>query len=231
MVEINKLSVIYPDKTKAVDKLSLYIGKGERVALVGANGAGKTTLMLALVGILAAAEGEIKIDGITLCGKTHGEIRSRVGFVFQNPDDQLFTASVYDDVAFGPRSYGLSEEEAARRVTDALTRLGIEHLCGRSALKLSGGEKRIAAIATILAMNPSVMLFDEPTAFLDLKARRTLVGLINDLPHTKLIASHDIAFIMETCERVVLIKKGAVCADGAPREIFSDEKLMRDCDL
>jgi cobalt/nickel transport system ATP-binding protein len=174
MMKINHLSVIYPDKTIAVDNIDLHIDNEETVALIGANGAGKTSLLLALVGVVASA-GEIIVDDLLLERKTLGEIRKRVGVVFQNPDNQLFMPTIYDDIAFGLRNYGVSEAEVEAKVDYYLKELGIMHLKHRSPLKLSGGEKRIAAIATILVMEPSIMLFDEPTAFLDPKARRNLI--------------------------------------------------------
>ena len=229
MLDILKLSVVYPDKTIAVNKFTLHAESGESVALVGANGAGKTTLMLAITGILPLAEGSVRVDNVTLGKKTLNEIRSRVGLVFQNPDDQLFTASVYDDVAFGLRNFGLPEEQTDERVTQTLEELKITHLRERSALKLSNGEKRLAAIATVLAMQPSLLLFDEPTAFLDLKARRNLIRLLNNLPHTKLIASHDLAFLEEVCGRAALMKNGTVFAEGKAKDLFHNEKLMEEC--
>lgn len=231
MIEINDLSVIYPDGTQAVSNVNLTIQDGESVALVGANGAGKTTLMLALVGVLPLHAGIVSVDGIILGKKTLGEIRRRVGMVFQNPDDQLFMPMIYDDVAFGPRNFGLSEEEVERRVERTLTELGLMPLKNRSALKLSGGEKRIAAIATVLAMDPNAMLFDEPTAFLDPKARRNLIKVLGRLEHCKLIATHDLTFAEQACTRAILLKDGRVFADGQPSDLFHDEKLMEACGI
>ena len=168
MLDIEKLSVIYPDGTRAVENVSFRLARGESAALIGANGAGKTSLVMALVGILPST-GVIMAAGTLLTKKSLTEIRSKVGVVFQNPDDQLFMASIYDDIAFGPRNMGLSEEETARRVDESLALLHIEHLRGKTALKMSGGEKRMAALATVLAMEPDIMLFDEPTAFLGLR--------------------------------------------------------------
>jgi cobalt/nickel transport system ATP-binding protein len=231
MLNITGVSVVYPDKTKAVDRLTLHLREGENIALVGANGAGKTTLMLALAGVLQAAEGEISVGGVLQRKETLSDFRSRLGLVFQNPDDMLFMASVYDDIAFGPRNYGLSEKETEKRVSETLRQLNAVHLKNRSPLKLSGGEKRIAAIAAVLVMQPSVILFDEPTAFLDLKSRRTLINLIRALPQSKIIASHDLTFLLETCERTVLMKNGRVFADGLSRELLRDRRAMSDCDL
>lgn len=231
MLTIENLSVIYPDKTKAIDHLTLNIQNGENVALIGANGAGKTSLLLALVGILESAAGKIDVAGITLNKKTLNEIRCLIGMVFQNPDDQLFMPSIYDDIAFGPHNIGLSEADIKIRVDDAIRQLNIEHLRERSPMKLSGGEKRSAAIATVLAMKPSVMLFDEPTAFLDPKARRTLIQLLKELPHTKLLATHDLHFAAEACERIIVINKGSIMADDTPKAILYNQRLMDDCGL
>ena len=227
MMNINHLSVVYPDKTIAVDHIDLTIQNEETVALIGANGAGKTSLLLALVGVIPS-EGEITVDEIRLDKHSLGEIRRRVGVVFQNPDNQLFMPTIYDDVAFGLRNYGMPEKEIEAKVDYYLKELGILHLKNRSPMKLSGGEKRIAAIATVLAMEPSVMLFDEPTAFLDPKARRNLINLLNRLPHTKLIASHDLPFVAEVCDRAVVLKKGVIFADDIPSNLIYDQQLMDD---
>jgi cobalt/nickel transport system ATP-binding protein len=231
MIEIKNLSVVYSDGTKAVDDVSLTVGDGESIALVGANGAGKTSLLLSLVGVLPIASGSVTVDGITLSKNTLNDIRRKVGMVFQNPDDQLFMPMIYDDIAFGPRNYGLDEEAVEKRVSDALAQLGIERLRDRSSLKLSGGEKRVAAIATVLSMEPSAIIFDEPTAFLDPKARRNLIGVLDQLGHSKLIATHDLHFGEEVCTRTILLKKGKIFADGDPKILFRDEKLMDDCGI
>ena len=202
MIKIEHLSVIHPDGTKAIRDLSCQIGRGESVALVGANGAGKTSLLLSLVGILKAAEGAIEVDGSPLGRTTLNEIRRRVGFVFQNPDDQLFMPELGEDIAFGPRNFGWSEEAVKARVDEVLKLLHIEHLRRRSPLRMSGGEKRTAAIATVLAMDPSLLLFDEPSAFLDPKSRRNLINLLGSLPQTKLIATHDLPLAAEVCDQI-----------------------------
>lgn len=231
MIEIKNLSVIYPDGTKAIDDISFTIGDGESIALVGANGAGKTSLLLTLVGVLNASGGSVWVDGIQLSKSTLNEIRRRVGMVFQNPDDQLFMPMVYDDIAFGPRNFGLNEEEVKKRVDSALAELSIEHLRDRSSLKLSGGEKRIAAIASVLSMEPTTMIFDEPTAFLDPKARRNLIKVLQRLSHGKLIATHDLTFAEEVCTRAILLKNGKIFADGNPRELLYHQQLMDDCGI
>lgn len=231
MMNVEHLKLVYPDGTCAVDDLSLTLADGESVALVGANGAGKTSLLLSLVGVLGLAGGSIRVDEVTLGKKTLDEIRRRVGLVLQNPDDQLFMPVIREDVAFGPRNFGHSPEETEKIVADTLETLGISHLGDKSPTKMSGGEKRMAAIATVLAMDPRVMLFDEPTAFLDPRARRKLIRLLNRLPHTKLIATHDLPFACEVCTRVVILQRGQIAAQGDPKTLLYDEALMDRCGM
>lgn len=227
MLNIENLTVTYPDGTTAIDHLSMHVKEGEHIALIGANGAGKTSLMLAIEGVLPS-EGEICVDGTILSGKTIPEIRKKAGLVFQNPDDQLFMPTIYDDIAFGPRNAGMDEESVRYRVEDRLRLLGIEALKDKTALKLSGGEKRMAALATVLAMKPRLMLLDEPTAFLDPKARRKLIGILKSLPHTMLISTHDLAFALEICPRSILLKDGAVFADEPSEVLLYDERRMEE---
>lgn len=225
MVKIENLKVEYPDGTVAADDISLEINDGEHVALIGANGAGKSSLIMSLVGVIPS-EGDVEIDGIRLEKKNLQEIRRRTGIVFQNPDDQLFLPTIYDDIAFGPRNLGLDEESVRYRVEDRLELLGISHLRDRTSLRLSGGEKRMAAMATVLAMKPSFMIFDEPTAFLDPKARRNLIEVLKKLPHTMLIATHDLAFALEVCPRSIILRKGRLFAEGDSRDLLFDDVLM-----
>lgn len=230
MVTIQDWTVTYPDGTVAVDHLNLDIRSGEHLALIGANGAGKSSLILSLVGVLGGS-GKVVVDDVMLGTQTLNEIRKRVGVVFQNPDDQLFLPTIYEDIAFGPRNLGLDEESVRHRVEDRLELLHITHLKNKSALKLSGGEKRMAAIATVLAMKPEVMLLDEPTAFLDPKSRRNLIEILQRLPHTMLIATHDLAFAAEVCSRSVLLRKGSLVADGSSKELLYDEEKMEQADV
>ncbi len=230
MLEIENLSVKYPDGTLAVDSLNMNIKNGERIALVGGNGAGKTSLILAVSGIIESS-GNVKIDDIYLNKNNISEIRKRVGVLFQNPDDQLFMASIYEDIAFGPRNLGIDEETIEHRVDDRLKLLNIEHLKYKTALKLSGGEKRMAALATVLAMKPSVMLLDEPTAFLDPKARRNLINILKKLPHSMLIATHDLTFAQEVCENTIVLKNGKIFTEGKSSEILYDNELMENGNL
>ncbi len=230
MLKLENVTIIYPDKTKAIDNISLTVNTGENIALIGENGAGKTTLLLAIVGVLELSNGAIEIDGIRLEKKTVNEIRKRTGMVFQNPDDQLFMPLVFDDVAFGCRNYGMSEDEIKIQVDETLKQLNINHLHSRSSLKLSGGEKRMAAIASVLAMEPSILMFDEPTAYLDPKAKRSLIETIKKLNHTKIIATHDITFASNVCDRVIILKNGQIAADGATNLLY-DKELMTHCKL
>ncbi|WP_461246902.1 energy-coupling factor ABC transporter ATP-binding protein [Treponema sp. R6D11] len=230
MLKLQNVTVIYPDKTKAIDDITLTVSEGENVALIGENGAGKTTLMLAIVGILELSAGTIEVDGIQLGKKTVNEIRKRIGLVFQNPDDQLFMPLVYDDIAFGCRNFGMSEDEIKTRVEQTLKQLNINHLSNHSTLRLSGGEKRLAAIASVLAMCPSILMFDEPTAFLDPKAKRALVEIFKKLNHTKIIATHDITFAAKVCSRVIILKNGQIVADGKT-DLLYDKELMTGCEL
>lgn len=225
MIDINQLSIIYPNG-KALDTIDLQINDGENVAVVGANGAGKSSLLLSMVGVVPLSGGSIKVDGLDLNKKNISEIRSKVGIVFQNPDDMLFMTRVYDDIAFGPRNYKIPEDEVRERVERVLNQLGIIHLKDRAPHRMSGGEKRSAAIACVLSMNPSVLLLDEPSSFLDPKARRNLIDTLKSLRLTKLIATHDLDMALELCERVIVLKEGKVLADGAAKFLLNDEHLM-----
>lgn len=231
MIHIKKISYIYPDGNRAISDLSLDIDEGSTVAIVGANGAGKSTLLSLLIGILSAKEGEIEIAGIRLQKETLEEVRRRVGFVFQNPDDQLFMARVSDDIAFGPRNFGYNSAETDEMVAKALATLKIEHLKDRSSHKLSGGEKRNVAIAAVLATDPDVLLLDEPNSYLDPKSRRNLIQVLGTLPHTKVIATHDLDMVLDLCERVIILRKGEVFADGTPQTLFMDQEMMDSCGL
>ena len=219
MIAMQDWTVTYPDGTIAVDHLNLKIQPGEHLAIIGANGAGKSSLILSMVGVIPGS-GQIHVDGVELNKKNLTKIRKKVGVVFQNPDDQLFLPTIYNDVAFGPRNLGMDEESVRYRVEDRLELLHISHLRDKSALKLSGGEKRMAAMATVLAMKPDVMVFDEPTAFLDPKSRRNLIRVLQKLPHTMLIATHDLTFAAEVCPRCILLKEGKLFADGQAEDLL-----------
>lgn len=230
-VSVKDLIFEYPDGRRALDGISFYIKHGESVGIVGANGAGKSTLLMHLVGILFPKSGDVVIGDTPVDKKTLPHIRERVGLVFQDPDDQLFMTRVYDDVAFGPRNYGLPEVEVEKRVNAALETVGISNLSDRAPYHLSGGEKRAAAIASILAMEPDVLIMDEPTSALDPRARRRLINMLKGFSHTKIIASHDMDMVMDICSRTIVLKQGKVMADAPTLEIFQNGTLLEECYL
>jgi len=229
IVEVKSLRHVYPDGTAALHDVSFRITHGESVAIIGANGAGKSTLLLHLNGYLVPTAGEIRIGDFPMNKSTLPEIRRTVGMVFQDPDDQLFMPTVYDDVAFGPMNLGLPGAEVAKRVKDALERVGAGHLQEKAPYHLSGGEKKRVAIATVLSMSPDILVMDEPTSGLDPFARRQLMGLLRDFHHTKIFTSHDLDMVLELCERTIILNQGEVKADGPTREIFQDEALLAQC--
>ena len=226
LVEAKDLTYAYPDGTKALQGITFRITHGEAVGIVGANGAGKSTLLMHLTGILMPASGTVRVGDYPLTPKTLSQIRRSVGMIFQDPDDQLFMPTVFDDVAFGPLNQGLPLEEVEQRVTEALQTVGAFHLKDRPPYKLSGGEKRAVAIATVLAMSPDILVMDEPTAALDPAARRSLIHLLAGFKHTKIIASHDLDMILDLCERTIVLSEGRIIADGPTIEIFNDEKIL-----
>jgi len=208
-----------------LEDVSFHIERGGAVGLIGANGAGKSTLMKALLGLLPA-RGRILVDGVPVEKRTLPEVRRKLGFVLQNSDNQMFMPTVYEDMLFGPLNYGLSRQEAEARVEEALDRLGLQALKHRHNHRISGGEKRMAAIATILAMRPEAILMDEPTAALDPFNRRVVIDIIRGLPQTRLITSHDLDMIMDTCERVILLSGGRIVADGPADVLLRDRALL-----
>lgn len=224
MIEFQNVSFSYGD-VPVVENLSFTIQKGETVGLIGANGAGKSTIMKLMLGLLSGS-GEIQVDGLPVCRDNLAEIRKKIGFVLQDSDNQMFMPTVYEDMIFGPRNYGLSKEETERRVDAVLNRLGLTGLKHRHNHKISGGEKRMAAIATILTMEPETILMDEPSTALDPVNRRTVINTINTLPQTKLIASHDLDMILDTCQRVILLSRGKIVADGPAEHILRNQALL-----
>ncbi|MGQ9851667.1 MAG: energy-coupling factor ABC transporter ATP-binding protein [Aggregatilineaceae bacterium] len=229
MIEIEGLSFSYPDGQRALSAISLRIAAGERVALVGPNGAGKSTLLLHLNGILRPAAGIIRIGGLPLTDRTLGQIRAMVGLVFQNPDDQLFSPRVFEDVAFGPLHMGLPEDEVRARVGQALAAVDMSAFAGRTSYHLSLGEKKRIALATVLSMNPHVLALDEPSSGLDPRARRSLIRLLQGLDgQTLLIASHDMRLVRELCPRMVMLDGGAVVADGPTETLIRDSALLEE---
>jgi cobalt/nickel transport system ATP-binding protein len=225
-IKVKDLSFAYPDGHRALDHISLSIAPDEKVALVGPNGAGKSTLMLHLNGILRSQDGQVCVGGLEVTEQHLGQIRAWVGLVFQNPDDQLFSPRVFDDVAFGPLHMGLPEDEVRRHVTDALAAVGMSDYAGRISHHLSLGEKKRIAIASVLSMSPLIMVLDEPSAGLDPRARRGLINLLRDMQRTMLIATHDIRMVQELTPRTIVLDEGRMVADGDTAAILADQALL-----
>jgi cobalt/nickel transport system ATP-binding protein len=225
-ITVRDLSFSYPDGTPALDGVSFAAGHGEAIAVVGANGAGKSTLLLHLNGLLTPARGSVDIGGVPVTKGTLPEIRRTVGMVFQDPDDQLFMPTVADDVGFGPVNLGLPPDDVDARVDDALARVDAAHLKERPPYRLSGGEKRAVAIATVLAMAPNVLVMDEPSSGLDPRSRRRLIGLLASFEHTRIVATHDLDLAAELCERTLVMRGGRIAADGPTAELLSDDRLL-----
>lgn len=225
VLRIAGLHFSYPDGHTALQDISLNLCAGEKVALVGPNGAGKSTLMLHLNGILSG-EGTISVGGLALEKKNLPVIRAMVGMVFQNPDDQLFSPTVFEDVAFGPLHMGLPESEVRDRVVAALKRVRMETYADRLSHHLSMGEKKRIAIATVLSMDPHVLVLDEPSAGLDPRARRALIHLLQEMPITMLVSTHDLTMVREVFPRMVIMDNGCIVADGPTAELMKDGKLL-----
>lgn len=223
---VEDLHFAYPDGRVALRGVSVRIGRGEKVALVGPNGAGKSTLMLHLNGILGGGNGSIQVAGLPVVKANLPVIRAKVGLVFQNPDDQLFSPTVFEDVAFGPLHSGFPEKEVRARVERALQQVGMSDFSGRLSHHLSTGEKKRIAIATVLAMEPEILVLDEPSAGLDPRARRALIHLLRALPLTMLVSTHDMLMVEELFPRMVVMDGGSVAADGRTPELMADAALL-----
>jgi len=231
LVELDMLGFTYPDGTRALESVSFRITHGECVAIVGGNGAGKSTLLRHLSGCHLPMEGSIRVGNVNIeCG-TLPLIRRSVGTVFQDADDQLFMPTVEEDVGFGPMNMGLGPDEVKERVDRALKAVGALHLLRRASHNLSGGQKRSVALATVLSMDPSILVLDEPTAGLDHRARRRTMELLKGFGHTRIIATHDLDFVMELCERILVLSEGRLLADGPTSEVLKDELLLREAGL
>jgi cobalt/nickel transport system ATP-binding protein len=224
-IEIHHLSFAYPDGHVALRDVELCVGIGERVALIGPNGAGKSTLMLHLNGILKG-QGSLRVGGLDVTSANLKRVRALVGMVFQNPDDQLFSTTVFDDVAYGPIYMGLSEEEVRGRVQLALQQIDMQGYAERVSHHLSIGEKKRIAIASVLSMRPEVLVLDEPSAELDPRTRRTLIQLLQRLPQTMLVSTHDLRLVKELCPRTVVLDEGQLVADGPTGKLLADEALL-----
>jgi len=230
-VEVCALSYHYPDGQQALCDVSFSVRQGETVGVIGSNGAGKSTLLLHLNGVLESTSGDVRVGDVPISKATLTEVRRSVGLVFQEPDDQLFMPTVFDDVAFGPNNMGLPAGQVQAQVAQALATVGASHLASRPPYRLSGGEKRAVAIAGVLAMSPSVLVMDEPSAGLDPLARRRLINLLKGFDHTKIIASHDLDLVLDLCTRVLVMRQGHIEADGSPEVIFANAELLERCHL
>jgi cobalt/nickel transport system ATP-binding protein len=231
IVETLDLHFTYPDGTEVLRGVSFRITHGESVAIVGANGAGKSTLLLHLNGYLAATSGAVRIGDSPIYPENLRYVRRAVGMVFQDPDDQLFMPTVFDDVAFGPLNMGLPPEDVQDKVEKALKAVGAVHLGSRPPYRLSGGEKRAVAIAAVLSMSPDILVMDEPSSNLDPKSRRGLIEMLKGFTHTKIIATHDLDMVLDLCQRTLVIRDGRIIADGPTADIMRDEEVLASSSL
>lgn len=226
IIEAVDLHYTYPDGTIGLCDISFRITHGESVALIGANGAGKSTLLLHLNGCLFPTKGNVLIGHIPVNQKNVKSVRRTVGMVFQDPDNQLFMPTVFDDVAFGPINLGMPEANVEQTVLHSLETVGAAHLIKRPPYKLSGGEKRAVAIAAVLATTPSVLVMDEPSSNLDPRSRKRVINLIRTFEHTKIIATHDMDMALDLCERTIVLHEGKITADGPTVEIFNNDSFL-----
>ena len=226
LIKMKNLYFSYENGEEILHNLNFTAFRGESIGLIGANGVGKSTFLKILVGLNTGFEGSLEIGHHVMNKENLAHIREHIGYVFQDSDAQMFMTTVEDDIAFGPRNYGLSEAEVEERVAEALKKTHIEHLRQKAVYKLSGGEKKLAAIATILAMEPDIILMDEPSVALDPKNRRYLINLLNEMPITKLVASHDLDFILDTCSRVIFMYNGSIIADDKAENILTNKAFL-----
>src|SRR3989338_694784 len=225
VVEIKNLNYSYPDKADVLWDINLDLFKGESLGVIGPNGAGKSTLLLHINGILRG-KGDMKVLGLEMNDKNLRQIRSKVGLVFQEPDNQLFMPTVFEDVAFGPINMGMSKDEVEGAVREALSKVDMSDSVKRLSHHLSYGEKKRVSVATVLSMSPEILVLDEPTSNLDPKHRRILIGILKELKISKMIATHDLELVSETCSRVILVDKGKVVASGNAADILRDKILL-----
>jgi cobalt/nickel transport system ATP-binding protein len=225
VIRIDELSYAYPDGRQALRSVSLVVRKGESVAIMGPNGAGKSTLAMHINGILMGT-GRVEVMGVEVNKKNLREVRNKVGLVFQDPDDQLFSPTVKEDVAFGPLNQGLTPGEVEHTVSRALAWVGMEEFENRSSHHLSFGEKKRLSLATVLSMDPEILVLDEPVSNMDPRGRREFIDLIGKLEATKIIVTHDLPMAREICTRVILMDKGSIVADGRPSATLADEVLL-----
>jgi len=226
VIRVRNLEYIYPEGTKALKGINLDVFQGESIGLIGPNGAGKSTLLLHLNGILKARSGLVEVLGMKAEEKNFVEIRQRVSLVFQEPDDQLFMPTVFDDVAFGPVNAGYTQEKVGEKVRKALKDVGVEGYEKRCPHHLSFGEKKRIALATVLSMEPEILILDEPSSNLDPRARRHLIELLKSFSLTKIISGHDLELILEICPRVILLDDGQIVTNGEARNVLSNKSLV-----
>lgn len=232
IIKVNNISYGYGKNDMVIENMTFSIEKSdETVGLIGANGAGKSTLLMLLIGVYLNTGGTININGINISENTVKDVQKIVGYVFQNADSQLFMPTIYDDVAFSAINFGYDKDEVDKRVTEALKKVNILELKDRPCYKLSGGEKKLASIATILSVEPKIILMDEPTNQLDPKSRRNLINILKNFDEMKIIASHDLDMIYEIADRVILLKDGKIVADGLAKEILTNKELLESCNL
>ncbi len=227
VIKAEHLTFSYDGAEEVLSDVSFALEPEETVGLIGANGVGKSTLLKILVGLLPGYRGTVEVGGLTVDKKHIRQIRELAGYVFQDSDSQLFLSTVYEDVAFGPRNYGYAEAEVDRRVMDALRQVHMEGLRDRQIYRMSGGQKKLASIATILSMEPQIILLDEPSGALDPRNRKNLIRVIREMKGTKIIASHDLDMVWDTCERTLLLSGGRLIRDGRTKEILADEALLQ----
>ena len=231
LVEMRHVTFTYPDGTAALQDVSFRITHGESVALIGENGAGKSTLLLHLNGFLTPMSGSVRVGDLPVMKSTLPAIRRSIGMIFQHPDDQLFMPTVQDDVAFGPLNLGLPPEEVETRVANALTLVGMAHVAKKPPYRLSEGQKRSVAIATVLALEPNMLIMDEPSSNLDPKSRRNLINLLRTFTHTKIIATHDLEMALDLCERTLIMHQGRIAADGKTFDLLQNDALLEESHL
>lgn len=225
-IELKGVFFSYQKGNEVLHNIDFSVGHGKSVGIIGANGAGKSTLLKLLVGLLSGYEGKIEVMGQQVEKKNLAGIRKRMGYVFQDSDSQLFMSTVYEDVSFGPRNYGYSDEIVKEKTMGALRKVGMEELKDRQIYRMSGGQKKLVSIATVLSMEPDIVLFDEPSIALDPRNRRNLIGILNEMQNTKLIASHDLDMVLNTCEETIFLSEGKVVCCGRTDEILKDRELL-----
>lgn len=230
-IRMEHVSFSYEKGNLVLSDITVHAEGSDSIGLIGANGIGKSTLLKLLVGLNLDFEGEILVGDTPVRKGTLPEIRQKIGYVFQDSDSQLFMSTAYEDIAFGPRNYGIPEKEVEERVAHALALTGIEHLRDRQIYKMSGGEKKLVSIATILSLMPEIILMDEPSITLDPRNRRNLIRILNSFHQLKIIASHDLDLIWDTCSRTILMSDKKIICDGETKEILRDRKLLESCGL